>query len=102
MEVICIDDEFPSQVLDFYKQFGVVTPVKDKIYHIREYRKNSVDNQTGILLEEIKNPKVPIKHPILGEQWIEPSFNIKRFASLLGDEIKEEKVEQKVDLTNYN
>lgn len=90
MDIICINSTFDAHILEFYQEFGVRTPQKDKIYTIRDIRKNSVGGQTGVLLNEIENPQVPIKHPILGVTMTEPSWNLSRFTTLLGDKVKKE------------
>ncbi len=92
MDIICIDDIFKPEVLAFYKNFGVTTPIKDKMYTIREIKKHTTGD-TGVLLNEIKNPDVPVKHPVMGEVWFEPTFNSNRFATLAGDVVKKEVVE---------
>ena len=94
-EVICIDDTFPQPVLDIYKEFGVKIPLKDKIYTIREIKKHTTEG-TGVLLNEIVNPNIPVKHPVLGWTSFEPTFNIKRFATLLGQPVVKEEVEDEV------
>jgi len=93
MEVICINDKFPAPVLAFYAEFGVNTPKKDQLYTIRMMKRHT-HGETGVLLHEIKNPEVPVKHPVLGEIWFEPTFNVNRFATLLGQPVKEEEMEE--------
>ena len=92
MEVICINDTFPAPVLAFYAEFGVQAPKKDQLYTIRMVKRHT-HGETGVLLHEIKNPEVPVKHPVLGEIWFEPTFNINRFATLMGQPVKEEEME---------
>jgi len=92
MEVICVNDLFAPQVLAFYAEFGVKTPVKDQLYTVRQVKKHTT-GETGLLLAEIQNPEVPVKHPVLGEVWFEPTFNINRFATLVGEPIREEELE---------
>jgi hypothetical protein len=93
MEVICIDGNFSSEQLYFYNVNGIIVPKKDNLYNIRDIIKNSVGT-IGLLLEEILNPTVTIKHPILGISNMEPNWNINRFRKLNGecffyDEVKE-------------
>lgn len=85
-EVICINSLFSSDVLEFYKEHGVSTPDRDKIYNVRDVIINST-GETGILLEEIVNPKVPVKHPLFGIASIEPNWHINRFRALDGTEL---------------
>ena len=86
IEIICIDASFSSEALKFYDEFGVVTPEQDKLYTIRDVIINS-NGKTGVLLEEIVNPKVPFKHPILGDAWNEPNWDINRFRTLQGESV---------------
>ena len=92
MEVICTNDTFAPPVLAFYAEFGIKTPVKDKMYTIRQVKRHTT-GETGVLLNEIQNPDVPVKHPVLGETWFEPTFNINRFATLMGQPVREEELE---------
>lgn len=90
-EIICVNALFPVDYLEFYKEHGVVTPQQDKMYTIREVRRDtskigSTDN-IGFLLEEIVNPKVPVTTPLLGTYYTEVSFAHWRFRHLNGDEI---------------
>jgi hypothetical protein len=64
MEIICVDGSFPVDKLEFYKLHGVSVPQQDKLYNIRAVINNS-NGKKGILLEEIKNPTIPFKHPII-------------------------------------
>jgi hypothetical protein len=92
-DIICINDVFLPEVLAFYQKFGITTPQKDKMYSVREMKKHTTGD-TGLLLNEIKNPDVPVKHPVMGEVWFEPTWSIKRFATLAGDVVKKEEVEE--------
>jgi hypothetical protein len=92
MEVICINDQFPAPVLAFYAEFGVNPPKKDQLYTIRQIKRHT-HGETGVLLNELKNPEVPVKHPVLGEIWFEPTFNVNRFATLMGLPVKQEELE---------
>jgi|GEM_PF-889797 len=84
MDLLCINDKFPNDVLAFYKQNGVSTPIEDSMYTLREVFKSST-GEIGLLLNEIRNPKIPVKHPILGIIKQEVSWNPKRFTDLLGN-----------------
>src|SRR6187402_541586 len=83
-QLICVRDSFPADYLVFYAQHGVKTPVKDKLYNLRSFSRNS-QGQMEVLLEEIINPEVPIKHPVLGISYKEPAWDSKRFSTLLGE-----------------
>lgn len=92
MEVICTNDNFPAPVLAFYAEFGIQTPKRDKMYTVRQVKRHTT-GETGILLNEIKNPDVPVKHPVMGEVWFEPTFNVNRFATLMGQPVRQEEME---------
>ena len=98
MEVICINGTFDKEVKDFFDAFGVVTPEQDSIYSIRETINHS-KGLCGVRLHEIKNPKVPQFHSILGKILIEPSFSIDRFRTLNGDIVTEEAIKESVKET---
>ena len=83
-EVICTNDKFEKEPFEFFSMHGVVLPEKGKHYHVREIVNHTI-NKVGLRLEEIVNPRVPTKHPILGMLNIEPSFCQTRFSLLNGD-----------------
>ncbi len=91
MDVICTNDKFPAPVLAFYAEFGITIPKKDQLYTIRQVKRHTT-GETGVLLNEIQNPDVPVKHPVMGEVWFEPTFNINRFATLMGQPVREEEM----------
>lgn len=91
MDIICVDAKFDGNTLDIYKKYGVVIPKADKLYNIRGIFKHTI-GKVGILLEEIVNPQVPFKHPILGDKWMEPTFNSERFRHLDGSSITREEL----------
>jgi len=93
MDILCINDKFSTDVLEFYKVHKVVTPKKDSFYVIRNTIRHTT-GEIGILLEEIINPKVPVKHPILGVTQMEPSWNSNRFVHLDGTPILEEELKE--------
>lgn len=93
MEVICVDGNFSLEAKQVYNKYNVVWPEQDKIYSIREVVKTTT-GETGLLLEEIVNPKIPILHPILGSVEYEPNWHINRFRTLQGDEISREQLSQ--------
>lgn len=93
MEIICIDGNFPADKLEFYKLHRVSVPEQDKLYNIRAVINNS-NGKKGILLEEIKNPTIPFKHPILGIVHNEPNWDINRFRNLDQTEITKEQLNE--------
>ncbi len=93
MEVICINDKYPAETLDFWTDFGISHPIEDKMYTIRESLRH-FDGSIGVRVEEIVNPTAPIKHPVLGPILYEPTFALNRFAKLNGDLLQKEDVEE--------
>jgi len=92
-ELICINNKFPPDYLAFYKQHGVIIPEQDNIYSVRSISKNS-NGDWEILLNEIINPEVPIKHPILGIAHKEPAWKVSRFANLDQSSISQEEIDE--------
>lgn len=88
--MICIDGNFPKDYVSFYNLHGVETPVEHEEYTIRETVNHS-NGKIGYRLNEILNPEVPIKHPILGVIMYEPSFDSERFAEFNISALMEEK-----------
>lgn len=100
MDVICIDGQFSEEAKKFYLEHGVVWPTQDKMYTIREVV-NTTIGETGLLLVELVNPKVPIVHPILGQVSYEPNWNIKRFSTLMGDAITKETLSETIKMEKH-
>ena len=90
-EIICIDDNFNSDVISYFAQFGIIMPKLNKIYSIRKIV-NHANGKKGILLNEIINNKVPTFIISVGMQQIEPTWNIKRFTTLDGNKIEEKNI----------
>lgn len=96
-EIICTDGSFPPDYVEFYRMHNVVTPIQEKLYHIREvviHTMGANAGQVGILLEELVNPPVPIEIAPLGKSKREPTWNIKRFAHLNGSILTAEEVKE--------
>ena len=93
MEVICINDNYPIEILKFWEEHGVSHPLLGKIYTIRESIRH-FDSTVGVRLEEIENPTVPINHPILGKIMFEPTFALNRFAKLNGNIVSQKEVKE--------
>lgn len=93
LELICDNAIFSPEQLAFYIQFGVVTPIKDEIYTPRSITKNS-NGDWEILLNEIQNDPVPIKHKILGISYKEVAWNLNRFKMLNGDSVSIEMIKE--------
>lgn len=93
MDIICINDNFESEKLIYFKKYGVIVPKKNKIYTIRKIINHTIGVK-GLLLHEIINPKIPANIISIGDVLIEPTWNINRFSTLNGDKItKQEYVE---------
>ena len=93
MDLICINDIYPLETLKFWEEYGVNYPIKDKIYSLRTSQRHT-NGRIGIRVNEIINPAIPVKHPILTQITVEPTFNISRFATLTGEILTKEMVEQ--------
>lgn len=106
MEIICINGQFDSDTLTIYKQYSVQCPIEQSLYNIRGIYRHTT-GKIGILLEELINPPVPFTHPVLGQKWMEPTWNIERFRHLdntpiLEEELKiEERDPQRISCINY-
>lgn len=93
-EVLCVSDDYTEDVLIKWAEHGIKHPVEGIIYTIRDVVKHSSfqsREMTGIRVMEINNPEVPVDRPI--PMYIEPTFKISRFVTLLGETLKLEKEE---------
>lgn len=98
-DIICVDDNFLPQQKEFFLVNNVITPIKDIIYTIREVVPLSINTKSiGFLLNEIQNPKVLIKHPILGIIKVEPNWSSKRFTDLQGNELTQDMLQELLEL----
>ena len=97
-DCICVNAEFTSDQLIFWKEHGVITPELGKMYSIRDVIIHIDNAGTGILLEEIVNPNVPVSTSF-GVLQREVSWNLNRFRDLMGLPIKREEIE--IKQTNY-
>ena len=92
-ELICVNGDFPLDAKVFYLKHGVKTPKEGELYTVREIINHATKpgdgHKIGILLQEIRNPKVPVDNPILGSVASEPSWSSKRFSHLNGYVINE-------------
>lgn len=93
-EIICVDGVFAPDQLEFWLKHKVKHPIQDGLYTIREIIYKNSEGNSGFLLNEITNPKVPINHPILGVKMIEPYWHIKRFRRLDGTSFSAEDVKE--------
>lgn len=100
-QVICIDANFTPDQLAFWLKYKVKHPLQDKIYSVRDVIKHTTGD-TGLLLTEIENPKVPTPHPVLGSIKMEPTWAIRRFAHLDGSPLSMEEVREMIKISNLN
>jgi hypothetical protein len=92
MEILCINDQFTQEQIEFYQKFNVTIPKEGKLYSIRKIIFHP-SRGTGLLLNEIINPLVPIKSSIgMGAGMIEPDWNSNRFSTLQGEIITREEL----------
>lgn len=89
--VICINDLFTIQAREVYAQHGVVTPREGVFYSVREVVISRLGK--GLLLEELKNPKIPIGEGESGFM-VEPNWGMFRFRNLDNSEITEEQINE--------
>jgi hypothetical protein len=86
-KVMFVDDVFEQDALEFYSQFGVITPTLFDTYTVRDVKKSSdYTRGVGITLQEIVNTPVPINF-VGAVLWLEPSWSIDRFRTIDGKEI---------------
>ena len=93
-EIICVNAEFSLEQLAFWKEHNVVHPELNKMYSVRDVIVHIDNAGTGILLEEIVNPAVPVKTSF-GIINREVSWNINRFRDLQGLPLNKEEIEIK-------
>lgn len=94
-DIICVDATFTSDQLEYWKLNGVVHPKYQKIYSIRSVTKHT-NSSVGIRLNEIVNPKIKVKHSVLTEVYLEPTWKLQRFRTLQGDIINEKEILEKI------
>lgn len=90
MEIICINDVFS---IDQKRDFPNL-PVEGSIYTVRDVVRSQVG--TGLLLNEIENPKVGWTMRNGMKFTFEPNFSINRFTTLLGEPLTREVVDEKI------
>ena len=95
MELIYINNKYSTDQMEWFRKNNVVLPVVDNLYTVRELVKPSAKEGMGVLLEEIRNAKVKVWHPIMNsDTWVEPSFSISRFTTLSGEPLSREMIEE--------
>lgn len=96
MELICINADFPQEWLKIYKENNVKIPELSGIYTIRKLITHTT-GKVGILLNEIVNKPIKINHPILKESYIEITWNLERFRTLMGHPPKKEEIQEFIE-----
>lgn len=101
-DIICINDQFAPEWEVYFKTHGIVTPVKDKMYSIREIVPYLV-GEKGLLLNEIINPPTPRISITTGLEGVsEQSWAVSRFRDLLGNELRIERAATSVKNNDNN
>ena len=90
-EKLCIDGVFTPKQLEIWERFGVSYPQEGKLYTFRKIIKHT-NGKTGVVLNEIINPDVPLDLEGKPGFSCEPNFSIKRFVNLDQTEISEEEI----------
>lgn len=90
MEIICINDLFSPEARQVYEQYGIVTPYLDGVYSVREVVTTRYG--TGLLLNELVNPKMYCYNIGEVEMWAEVNFKVSRFRNIDGTEINIEQL----------
>ena len=98
MDIICVNDSFSPDMLEYMAYYGITAPVKDKIYTVRDVV-NYPTTEAGLLLNEIVNPSTPrtsLLTRIKGES--EQTWKISRFTTLMGKPITKEEIKQLITI----
>lgn len=94
MEVICINDNFSADWELYFSKHGIVKPIADKIYTIRDIVPNTV-GEKGLLLVEIVNKPTPRISPLTGMSGMaEQNWAVSRFADLMGRPLTKETISE--------
>jgi hypothetical protein len=93
MDILCINDTYPRDTLDFWGKHGVTYPKKDDKVTLRSQQLHT-NGKIGIRVYEHLNPEIPIKHPVLGIIQVEVSFSILRFSTTEGLVLTKEILEE--------
>lgn len=93
-DIICINDNYTQEWLDYFKQNGISYPTQDKLYTIRRIVQNT-KGEKGLLLNEIVNPEVTKISPLTGFKGnTEQNFAISRFTNLDGTPVLYEQIKE--------
>lgn len=89
-EIICINDLFSPEARQVYEQYGIVTPREEVYYSVRSVITTRFG--TGLLLNELVNPKMYCHNIGEVEMWAEPNWAVSRFRNIDGTEINVEQL----------
>jgi len=94
MEVICINDRFTPEWDLYFGKNGIVKPVANKVYGIREIVPNTV-GEKGLLLVEIVNKPTPRISPLTSMKGMaEQNWAVSRFTDLQGRPLSKETISE--------
>lgn len=93
MDLICINDYFSPEARQVYEEYGIVTPYLNGVYSVREVVITRYG--TGLLLNELVNPKMYCYNIGEVEMWGEVNWAVSRFRNIDGTEINVEQLKQK-------
>ena len=94
MEVICINDRFSPEWELYFQIHGIVKPVANKVYGIREIVPNT-KGEKGLLLVEIVNKPTPRISPLTGMRGVvEQNWAVSRFTDLQGAPLNKETISE--------
>ncbi len=96
MTIICINDIFSENARKFYEQHKVVTPQEGLLYTIRDIARTR--HGTGLLLEELKNPRVYLEGEGENAMYGEPSWGLFRFKNVDNTEVTYEQLTNHYEL----
>lgn len=94
MEVICTNDRFSEDWQVYFRRWGIVKPVANKVYGIREIVPNT-KGEKGLLLVEIVNKPTPRISPLTGAKGMaEQNWAVSRFTNLQGKPLTKETISE--------
>lgn len=93
-EVICINDKFAQEWEIYFQTHGIIKPVANKVYGIREIVPNT-KGEKGLLLVEIVNKPTPRISPLTGMKGMaEQNWAVSRFTDLQGVPLTKETISE--------
>lgn len=93
-EIICINDKFAEEWEVYFRVQGIIKPVANKVYGIRDIVPNT-KGEKGLLLVEIVNKPTPRISPLTGMKGMaEQNWAISRFTDLMGKPLLKETISE--------